>query len=131
MSSQNNKNKNEMNRPDANSSQGTSCNQYVQKPTTSKGANKLKIAHRTRSKYHLGEISIAEIGNDLPDDLLVNNNSNTDIMGFNERNNEQVEPFNLSSNLNSSHLIENYSNSASTPCNEDPQDDLWMEFLNR
>jgi hypothetical protein len=144
MSTTNNStNKNEMNRTKSstnmantsgNSNQQNTSSNQAQKigATTSKGAGKLKIAHRTRSKYQLSEISIAEIGSDLPNDLLTSNNSNNDIMGFNERNNEEVEPFSLASNLNSSHLLENYSNAASTPtATEDPQDDLWMEFLNR
>lgn len=96
---------------------------------STKKENRLKIAHRTRSKYHLGELTLAEIETDLPSEnfLIDNNNTNSGNPG-------SIPDFLREyGNKSSSNLFESsHSNSASTPIGtvEDPQDDLWMEFLN-
>ena len=97
----------------------------LNKPTSSNKSNRLKIAHRTRSKCPLGDLSLTEIESDLPDDLLFNNKLNNESM-------PKIEFLNYSQ-LSSSNLVESspYSITASTPSSIiDPQDDLWLEFLN-
>lgn len=93
-----------------------------QQQTRPKETNKLKIAHRTRSKYQI-ELSLAEIESDLPDELFNTYN----LPPQPDANTRPFDDYNLSS----SNLLDSYSNSASTPGIEDPQDNLWMEFLNR
>lgn len=80
---------------------------------TSNRGNKLKIAHRTRSKYQITDLNVAEI--ELPDDIFLDNNNGIPRY-FNH----------------GQHSSSNLTEPASTPSIlEDPQDDLWMEFLNR
>ncbi len=115
----------------------SSIHSFNRGPTTKDGSsnNKLKIAHRTRSKYQI-ELSLAEIGSDLPDDLLLADDQLSAKTPENEQEAAGTTRAFYYGHLSSSNLVESYSNTASTPGNastpglEDPQDNLWMEFLN-
>ncbi len=114
----------------------SSANSSIRGPSTKDGSNnKLKIAHRTRSKYQI-ELSLAEIGSDLPDDILLAEELVTAKSPEHDYELTETTRAFCYGHLSSSNLVDSYSNTASTPGNastpgiEDPQDNLWMEFLN-